>query len=144
MNGAFSPAISPLFHGSRCTALATDPMMVSHRVEGRPSCAGATAASWSWINPDSRRPSGLEVSFVRELRTRTRYPISEKSDVPMKGFKVRLPKGDFLSNAMAGVSKIWNALQILCPASGPVTEADPTFFQSMRSWQQQNFSGLCI
>ena len=78
------------------------------------------------------------------LPARSSHPIIEKSDVPMKGFKVRLPKGDVLSNAMAGVSKIWNAPQVHCSASGPVTEANTTLFHSMQSWHQQNFFGLGV
>ena len=38
--------------------------MVSHRVEGRPRCAGASSRSLCWVNPALRRSRGPSVSFV--------------------------------------------------------------------------------
>ena len=56
--------------------------MVSHRVEGRPRCASATVESLSWVNKDSRRLPGLEVSFVGEPRTHAlgHFRSSERSE----------------------------------------------------------------
>ena len=70
LNGAFWPTILPLFHGSRLTALALDPMMDSHQVEGLQECAGRCLADnlRQGGGPAGRLPN---VSFPVQPRTIT-------------------------------------------------------------------------
>lgn len=69
LNGAFWPTILPLFHGSRWMALATDPVMVSHRVEGQRRCAAAKSRRLPLVIPAAGWPRTPEVSFVAWRRT---------------------------------------------------------------------------
>lgn len=113
---SFCPTILPLFQGSRWTALATDPMMGSHRVKGSTRCAGHRVQALPCVNQQPSRPT--RVSGYRWSRLLTLPAIERHSPehwrAASQGFSVELHTAvrtcpQLLSRSHLGQAPPWRA-----------------------------------